>query len=504
MEREEELRAALAAAERTVAALSNRVEALDGRAPPEPDAMARALAGMQQELARRAATLQETEATYQALYESTPNPLLTIDATSVILACNRTGLDWLGAPRSEVVGRPLAELFDLGSRGDLERIAAAEFSWASERVLTLADGRRVLLNAASVAGTSRARYHVTLHDVTTRQLLDDAKDQRRRVAAVADLAGAVARELNDPMSIVQGRLELLLELGFDDGEMTERHLTVALEHARRISATLRNLRLLGRAAVPRLEKVFLSEALTAALELVGQRARNVVVDLEPDDLAAGGDAAMFARVLASLLRRTLDAAPAGRPVELHGRRSDHSVRVRITGGRAQVGHGAASTSERSIDQTLLASVGATLEEARMAGSLQFTLELPVPPATRIRARPVSERLLAVGRAELAKTLGGLLGREGYEVVRVAHAEAALERIERDGKVAAVATELFLEGMSGLTLAGEVGRRFPRLRDRVLLITDAAMATVPHAATALTPPLTRAQLLTALGRRVRRQ
>jgi len=68
----------------------------------------------------------------------------------------------------------------------------------------------------------------------------------------------------------------------------------------------------------------------------------------------------------------------------------------------------------------------------------------------------------------------------------------------------VATERCLEGISGLTLAEEVLRRQPRLRGRVLLITDARLPSVPSTVIALSSPLRRVALLTALGKRGRRR
>ena len=47
----------------------------------------------------------------------------------------------------------------------------------------------------------------------------DADDSGRRTRALSDFAAALARELADPMAIVQGRLRILLGLTIADGKI---------------------------------------------------------------------------------------------------------------------------------------------------------------------------------------------------------------------------------------------------------------------------------------------
>src|SRR5690606_9858180 len=130
--------------------------------------------------------------------------------------------------------------------------------WAAERRYRLADGHPVELRSQRMVGRT-ARWLVQIGSTKARDVLDEARDLRHRSDTLAGLAGAVARELNDPMSIVQGRLELLLELGVTDADVARHHLHIALEHARRISATLRNLRLVGRTSHPGTHRVAISD-----------------------------------------------------------------------------------------------------------------------------------------------------------------------------------------------------------------------------------------------------
>ncbi len=478
---------------------------------PELDKLHERIRELEDELQHARLGQQRLSGQLDALYENLPDPLLTVDRQGVVLACGLKGLDWLGTTRETLLGSPLAHCFEECSAQDVQRLVDQGWAGVREQRFSLRDGRRISISAAPEA--DERRWLLTLHDITNRELLDEAQIERRRVAALAELAGAVARELNDPMSIVQGRLELLLALGEQEPAALERHLSVALDHARRISATLRNLRLVGRAPVPKLDRVYLSEVLQDATHMVGHRIRRVefVVELEAPDLAVGGDTAMLTRVFANLLGWILDVSPRDGRIAVRGERRPQEVQVIIEGGGASaplLPHSAERFAPGgfglSIAHTLVTTMGGGLEARRGAAGTLFTVSLPRPPVLRVRKRPVEQRLLVVGAESLQELVSELVQRDGFEVVSAAGAEEALEILESDSEIHALATQLFLEGMSGLSLVGEVLRRHDRLHGRVLLVTDAGLPEdLPAQAQVVRTPLRRVELLEALGRRARR-
>ena len=251
---------------------------------------------------------------------------------------------------------------------------------------------------------------------------------------------------------------------------------------------------------------------------MGPRARRVslVVDLEPEELAVGGDEAAYVRTLANLISYALDAMGRRGELQLRARERGEEVLIHVQAGPGGTLLGAIPGLDGESDGlgagglglsmafTLITSMGGRLEARRTSGGVLFTLTVPRAPERRARARPVEEAVLVVGREELARSFESLLSREGYEILPVSTGEEALALLDDDAPVAAVATELVLSGMSGLTLAEEVLRRQPRLRGRILLVTDARLASVPSTVVALSPPLRRVELLHALGRRVRRR
>jgi len=129
------------------------------------------------------------------------------------------------------------------------------------------------------------------------------------------------------MAIVQGRLELLLELGVSDAAVVQRHLDVALEHARHVTAILHNLRLVGRVPGGATDSAHVSRVVEAALQLVGARRERVLVEVGGDP-KVGVEEALLARVVAFLVRRALDASGRS-PVHVRVRQGQGAVAMRI-------------------------------------------------------------------------------------------------------------------------------------------------------------------------------
>jgi signal transduction histidine kinase len=444
----------------------------------------------------------------RSLWERAPDPLVGLDDDGVVVCLNEAARTWLG----DVAGRPFTVCFEPHDGASVRALAARGWVGASEQRFSLADGRRVSLNAGRADDT---HWQVTLRDITHRQVIDDVQEERRRIDALAELAGAVARELNDPVSNVLGRLELVVELGEELTPMVGGHLSVALDHMRRIAASLRNLRLVGVRAGVTLEVVFVSEVLDEAFDLVGRRARDRTASISIDpELAAGADRATCARILAIVLGHVTDTTRRETPIAVRAAPSRDGVLVEIGAGLDLVkaamlpvdvigADGGANGLGLTIAATLVRSMGGRVEARRGLGASFVAVELPRAPVRRQRPAAAQDaKVVVVGSTTLCDAARGILEREGVTVDHVADGETALTSLVAD-EVAAILTDLLLPGMSGLAFAEEVQRRHPSLRERVWLASEARLLWVPRSVRVLPVPLQRDDLLDALGRRARR-
>lgn len=392
-------------------------------------------------------------------------------------------------------GAPFGAAFDAESGAQLDRLIARRWIGAGEVRFALRSGRAVALSVAELADG----FQLAVHDVTAAAVVDQATEQRRRMRVVSQLAGTLARELTDPMSIVQGRLELLLDVGLVDPASIQRHLTIALEHSRRVTATLRNLRLVGHLGAAPDEPVPFAAVLRETLDLLGPRADRVLAHVEPTDLAVGCEAALPARVCASLARQAMEGVGRG-SIHLWARRVRSLVQVRIGPSGRVSSDPPTEADELALDRTLLASVGGALVARRVGSAPSFEFTLPAAPSQRSRRRPVRGRILIVGPT-LGEAVPLMLQRDGYAFEAVGTADAALASLELH-PCEVVISELLLDGgASGLSLAQVVTARFPDTR--MLVVAEGGdLPILPLPVVALSWPTSRASLLAALGNRVR--
>ena len=85
---------------------------------------------------------------------------------------------------------------------------------------------------------------VAIRDLSEPIRLQEQLQHTRRLASVGHLAATVAHEINNPLAVIQLRLDLLRAVTSD--EIQQGHLTIVAEHIVRISHIVRNLRSFSR------------------------------------------------------------------------------------------------------------------------------------------------------------------------------------------------------------------------------------------------------------------
>lgn len=428
---------------------------------------------------------------------------LTVDEFGAIQRVEAGAPAELARTASAQLGRHLADLFEDRDAEVMIALVEANFVGCGELTLTSVHGHKVMLAVRPLD----AGWTVAIRDVSDRWMVERATMERMRSRALTGLAGALARELNDPMSVVQARLELMLQLGVTDPESLTANVTVALEHARRVSATLKNLRLVGRSPIPDFTRVLLADIVEDARRQVGPRLRGVplTLDLQPADLAVGGDAGLYARAVANLLGHLLDHLPRRAGVTVRARRRRGEVVFDLFGGRTSVAELERRPAEvtpggweagigLSIAQELLAGLGGGLEVRRAPRAMMFSVHAPGAPVRR-RAADAGTLLLAVGPESFASSVSSMLMGAGFVVEHVDDGERALARLEDGGPApAALLTRLLLPGMSGIVLAERVDKRCP-----VVLVAGEGGGSVRLSGVRMVEePLRRSSLLDALA------
>ena len=132
----------------------------------------------------------------------------------MILDCNDSFAQMLGfGSREELIGRNAGEFYV--DRADRERWMARlepEGAIANlEARLRGADGSEiwVLMNIAEALEAGEARFEEHVLDITDRRRAEDARRQAAALRSVTTLATAASHEINNPLGVIKGNLQLL-------------------------------------------------------------------------------------------------------------------------------------------------------------------------------------------------------------------------------------------------------------------------------------------------------
>ncbi len=157
----------------------------------------------------RTAELRESEQRYRTMFERNPAGMCLTLADGRIVDCNEAFARILGFERpAEVLATNIAELYVQPKERDqlLERVKAAGTAVSVDLQLRRRDGRFiwVLANVMRGSGPPRADFETTLIDITEQKTADELRSMAR-------LANAAAHEINNPLTLVLGRLAMLRE-----------------------------------------------------------------------------------------------------------------------------------------------------------------------------------------------------------------------------------------------------------------------------------------------------
>jgi len=326
---------------------------------------------------------------------------------------------------------------------------------------------------------------VFMSDITERKLAQARAARSDKLRALGELAAGVAHNLNNSLTVIQGRAQLLLMRGSAD-EGQKKSLEVITQAVGDCSQTLRRLldfsrRNSSRNAVP----VDLSELVSSSLEIARPKwqtaaaNRTGTIDVRvdaPRPVMALGDSSELREVVLNLIFNAVDAMPQGGTIEVGTRVEGASARfwVADTGGgmtqeviarifepfystKGEHGTGLGLSASHGIIENHSGDMNVTSEVGK---GTRFDVILPLhesasttPAAvTTARAETKSARVLVVEDEEKVRVLLNEAFRsEGHEVTEAATGAEALKRLD-GGEFDLMICDLGLPELSGLHVA----------------------------------------------------
>ncbi|MGE3271721.1 MAG: response regulator [Chloroflexota bacterium] len=431
----------------------------------------------------------------------TNNLVSTILREEDIAAAVRAGVTWQGIHPDGHVYQPHEwPLMRSLSTGEIVAGEEVDLVWSDDL------RRTVRISSAPISEHEQIVAAVcVLHDITEERRHQRQTAQADKLRALGQLAGGVAHDLNQSLTLVIGYAELIREAlqtpESRDTAGTTEMLRLIIQAAHDGGETVKRLLTFSRAPENSpAELVDVSTLLDDVAKLTAPRWRDdTQAEGRPVTLQvtaeAGttilGWAGALREALTNLIFNAVDALPAGGTIALRALTSPTHVTIEVqdsgvgipleiqerifepfftTRGEQGTGLGLPMVFgivERHQGQTLVESVPSVGTSVRLTfprPTIQ-TAQEPRPPSTASTPRQI---LIVDDHPGIRQMVTRILAEHGHGTVQVASAEEALIELERQAFDLMLTDVGLGEGMNGWQLAAEARKRWPAMH--VILAT----------------------------------
>ena len=470
--------------------------------------------------ARRAVAVRARASRYQNLFRHSADGIVLFDTRGVVLDANPRALEQLGYAREELLGLRFDALYPPEERRrvrtTLQGLADPGGGVHGSRGFTVTLEVPVLrregdvfpaeVSVAAFLGGGEALVQAVVRDLSPRRALEQRLQEVQKMEALGRLAGGVAHDLNNLLTVIQGYGALLADHVPHDGE-ARRFLDEVTDAGQRASALTHQLLAFSRRQVLQPRLVDVNEELSRLQRLLhrtlGEDVR-LLVELTADLPRVRIDPAQLEQVIVNLAVNARDAMPHGGTLML----ATDLVRVENAAGSAaapwvrlwarDTGVGMSeevlahlfepffTTKERGKGTGLgLASVYGVVRQSggevrvKSAPGEGTTFEVLLPPATddaasahdtgshpvMTRPAPRGERVLVVEDDDAVRRLVvEVLRGAGYAVEEAADGDDALGLAgSLAGSLDLLLCDVVLPDKSGVEVAQQIAELRPNVR-----------------------------------------
>lgn len=258
-----------------------------------------------------------------ALMDYLPDATLVVDREARVVLANEQACEMFGYAADELIGQPIEQLVP-DSVADRHRAHRDAFiTRPSHRPMgeglelhgQRSDGELfpVGISLSKVGDGDELFVLCSARDLTVPRRLERRLWSTQRLEAIGRLAGGVAHEFNNLLSIIQSYAAFLSEK-FDDDEQAVHDLDAIMHAAGRAAELTAHLLAFGRGQFQALQTIDVNERIRAFESVVEPTlpgSITLVMNLDPDVAAIEVDPGQFEQVLLNLVLNAQDAMSDG-------------------------------------------------------------------------------------------------------------------------------------------------------------------------------------------------
>ncbi len=296
----------------------------------ELSSLGRTLNTMARQLDERIQSTTRQRNELEAILSSMIEGVIAVDSEGHVVSLNRAAACLLRLDPEQVHGQPIELIIrDVGLRDFVQRTLRGESPHERELMLAMEGPRCFHVHGVPLPGDQHLKGGavIVLHDITRIHHLERLRQ---------DFVANVSHELKTPVTSIQGFLEAVSDMGFENPDKVTQYLAIVTRHAERLNAIIDDLLTLSRLEEDghRREILFsetdLRDVVRSAVEMSAIKAqeKNIVVDTQASGpVRARVNAPLLEQALVNLIENAVKYSDPGKTVDIAVRQ--HATQVEI-------------------------------------------------------------------------------------------------------------------------------------------------------------------------------
>ena len=299
----------------------------------ELGSLARTLNQMARQLDERIRSTTRQRNELEAILASMVEGVIAVDSDGHIVNLNRAAASLLHMDLEQAHGQPIEGVIrDVGLRNFVQKTLRDSQPLEIELELPIDGPRFFQVQGAQLPDDQHPKGGavIVLHDMTRIHHLEKLR---------RDFVANVSHELKTPVTSIQGFLEAVSDMGFDDTDKVKQYLAVVTRQAERLNAIIDDLLTLSRLEQDGHQREIhfvesdIRMIVQSAVEMSGLKAQDKNITLhavESGPVMARVNAALLEQALVNLIENAVKYSDPGKSVQIELSQDDTRVKVAVS------------------------------------------------------------------------------------------------------------------------------------------------------------------------------